>query len=65
MDTHSGVGRYRLYSNESEKTGEYKEGIGRLWDQTDLPEDIARYVKNDQKNSIMVAKNYVITLAHR
>ena len=29
LDTHSGVGRYRLSSNESEKTGEYKEGIGR------------------------------------
>jgi len=49
LDTHSGVGRYRLSSNESEKTGEYKEGIGRLWDQTDLPEDIARYVKMIKK----------------
>ncbi|EGT74727.1 putative s-adenosyl-L-methionine-dependent methyltransferase [Haemophilus haemolyticus M19107] len=49
LDTHSGVGRYRLSSNESEKTGEYKEGIGRLWDQTDLLEDIARYVKMIKK----------------
>lgn len=49
LDTHSGVGRYRLSSNESEKTGEYKEGIGRLWDQTDLPKDIARYVKMIKK----------------
>ena len=46
---YSGVGRYRLSSNESEKTGEYKEGIGRLWDQTDLPEDVARYVKMIKK----------------
>ena len=44
LDTHSGVGRYRLNSNESEKTGEYKEGIGRLWERTDLPEEVARYV---------------------
>ena len=44
LDTHSGVGRYRLSSNESEKTGEYKEGIGRLWERTDLPEEVARYV---------------------
>ena len=44
LDTHSGVGRYRLSSNESEKTGEYKEGIGRLWDKTDLPAEVARYV---------------------
>jgi len=49
LDTHSGVGRYRLSSNESEKTGEYKEGIGRLWDQTDLPEDVAHYVKMIKK----------------
>ena len=49
LDTHSGVGRYRLSSNESEKTGEYKEGIGRLWDQTSLPEDVAHYVKMIKK----------------
>ena len=49
LDTHSGVGRYRLSSNESEKTGEYKEGIVRLWYQTDLPEDVARYVKMIKK----------------
>lgn len=44
LDTHSGVGSYRLSSDEAEKTGEYKEGIGRLWEQTDLPEEISRYV---------------------
>lgn len=44
LDTHSGVGRYRLSSDESEKTGEYKEGIGRLWDQRDLPQEVSRYV---------------------
>lgn len=49
LDTHSGVGRYRLSSNESEKTAEYKEGIERLWEQTDLPEDVARYVKMIKK----------------
>ena len=49
LDTHSGVGRYRLSSHESEKTGEYKEGIGRLWDEKDLPEELARYVKMIKK----------------
>ncbi|OOF87714.1 23S rRNA (adenine(2030)-N(6))-methyltransferase RlmJ [Rodentibacter ratti] len=44
LDTHSGVGRYRLSSDESEKTSEYKEGIGRLWDQRDLPQEVSRYV---------------------
>lgn len=44
LDTHAGVGRYQLSSNEAEKTGEYKEGIGRLWERTDLPQEISRYV---------------------
>lgn len=44
LDTHAGVGRYQLSSDEAEKTGEYKEGIGRLWERTDLPEEINRYV---------------------
>lgn len=44
LDTHAGVGRYRLSSNEAEKTGEYKEGIGRLWEKTDLPPEVKRYV---------------------
>lgn len=30
-DTHSGVGRYDLTHEWSEKTGEYKQGIARLW----------------------------------
>ena len=44
LDTHASVGRYQLSSDEAEKTGEYKEGIGRLWERTDLPEEISRYV---------------------
>ncbi|OOF70985.1 23S rRNA (adenine(2030)-N(6))-methyltransferase RlmJ [Rodentibacter caecimuris] len=44
LDTHAGVGRYRLSSAESEKTAEFKEGIGRLWQRTDLPKDVAIYV---------------------
>ncbi|NLS14441.1 23S rRNA (adenine(2030)-N(6))-methyltransferase RlmJ [Vibrio sp. SM6] len=30
-DTHSGAGRYDLTHEWSEKTGEYKQGIGRIW----------------------------------
>lgn len=44
LDTHSGVGRYSLLSAEAEKTGEYIEGIARLWDRTDLPEEISLYI---------------------
>ena len=48
-DTHSGVGRYDLTHEWSEKTGEYKQGIARLWsmnedNQKDLPEELQSYL---------------------
>ncbi len=43
-DTHSGVGRYDLTHEWSEKTGEYKQGIAKLWQQHDLPEEILSYI---------------------
>lgn len=49
LDTHSGVGRYSLFSAEAEKTGEYLEGIARLWDRQDLPEEIAAYLDEIRK----------------
>ena len=45
LDTHAGAGLYRLFSQEAEKTAEYAEGIGRLWQRDDLPTEVARYVK--------------------
>lgn len=46
LDTHAGVGRYRLFREEAEKNAEYQEGIGLLWDvpQESLPPELARYV---------------------
>lgn len=49
LDTHSGVGRYRLFSEEAEKTAEFEEGILRLWGKTDLPEEVQRYVSQIKK----------------
>ncbi|GGK47491.1 23S rRNA (adenine(2030)-N(6))-methyltransferase RlmJ [Aliivibrio fischeri] len=43
-DTHSGVGRYDLTHEWSEKTGEYKQGIARIWEQANLPEEITSYL---------------------
>lgn len=43
-DTHSGVGRYDLTHEWSEKTGEYKQGIARIWQQSSNPEDIQSYL---------------------
>ncbi len=38
IDTHAGIGVYDLSSEEAQKTGEWKDGIGRLLD-ADLPGD--------------------------
>jgi 23S rRNA (adenine2030-N6)-methyltransferase len=40
IDTHAGIGRYDLTSDAAERTGEWVEGIGRLWGR-DLPEPLA------------------------
>ncbi len=40
LDTHAGIGQYDLSSGEAEKTGEWRDGIGRLLD-ADLPEKVA------------------------
>lgn len=44
IDTHSGAGMYRLHDDSSQKTGEYLEGIAKLWDEENLPEILADYV---------------------
>lgn len=49
LDTHAGVGRYSLLSAESEKTGEYSEGIARLWERDDLPKEILLYLNELKK----------------
>jgi 23S rRNA (adenine2030-N6)-methyltransferase len=43
LDTHAGAGRYDLRSAEAQKVGEYREGIGRLWDHTALSPELQDY----------------------
>ncbi|PJI45803.1 MAG: 23S rRNA (adenine(2030)-N(6))-methyltransferase RlmJ [Rhizobium sp.] len=40
LDTHAGIGLYDLSSEEAQKTGEWREGIGKLLD-ADLPAPVA------------------------
>ncbi len=44
IDTHAGAGGYSLEGRYAHKTGEYLEGIGRLWTRDDLPPELADYV---------------------
>ncbi len=40
LDTHAGIGLYDLSSDEAQKTGEWRDGIGRLME-AELPEKVA------------------------
>ena len=44
IDTHAGVGVYALDSAQATRSGEYEDGIARLWDRDDLPPALAEYV---------------------
>ncbi|MCQ9424792.1 23S rRNA (adenine(2030)-N(6))-methyltransferase RlmJ [Pseudomonas sp. LJDD11] len=44
IDTHAGIGLYDLQGDEATRTGEWVEGIGRLWEATDLPAAAAGYM---------------------
>jgi 23S rRNA (adenine2030-N6)-methyltransferase len=44
IDTHSGAGVYALDSAQAVKSGEYLDGIARLWERDDLPKPLADYV---------------------
>ncbi|MGV3345234.1 23S rRNA (adenine(2030)-N(6))-methyltransferase RlmJ [Enterobacteriaceae bacterium LUAb1] len=44
LDTHAGAGRYLLSGEHAERTGEYLEGIARLWQRDDLPEELLPYL---------------------
>ena len=45
VDTHAGAGAYSLESDFARKKGEFKDGIGRLWDREDLPSVLQSYLE--------------------
>ncbi len=44
IDTHAGAGGYALTDEFSQKTGEYLEGVAKLWGKEDLPGSLQQYV---------------------
>ncbi|WP_417762386.1 23S rRNA (adenine(2030)-N(6))-methyltransferase RlmJ [Shewanella sp.] len=46
IDTHAGAGGYSLEDEFSQKTGEYLDGVARLWQANDLPESLQMYLDN-------------------
>jgi 23S rRNA (adenine2030-N6)-methyltransferase len=44
LDTHAGSGRYDLASEVARKTGEFEQGIGRVWQVSDAPALVSDYL---------------------
>lgn len=44
VDTHAGAGLYSLESEHAKRTGEYVDGVGRLWPRKDLPPALDDYM---------------------
>ena len=44
VDTHAGAGLYALDAQEAARTGEWRDGIGRILDRRDVPDAIAHYL---------------------
>ncbi len=44
LDTHAGSGAYDLHGAPARKTGEYRDGIQRIWQHTDTPAVMAPYL---------------------
>lgn len=44
VDTHAGPGTYQLTGEYAQKNREFDNGIGRLWQRSDLPGPVAQYV---------------------
>jgi 23S rRNA (adenine2030-N6)-methyltransferase len=49
IDTHAGAGIYHLDSDWATQNAEFAEGVGKLWQRTDLPPLFARYIEQLQR----------------
>ncbi|MEH2922137.1 23S rRNA (adenine(2030)-N(6))-methyltransferase RlmJ [Samsonia erythrinae] len=45
LDTHAGAGRYQLSGEHAERTGEYLDGIAKIWQRDDLPPELEPYMQ--------------------
>lgn len=44
LDTHAGAGGYSLRTEHAERTAEYQDGVARLWQQPDIPAEMAPFI---------------------
>ncbi|WP_298213568.1 23S rRNA (adenine(2030)-N(6))-methyltransferase RlmJ [Acidocella sp.] len=63
LDTHAGIGRYDLARAEAEKTGEWRQGVGRLLDQA--PPALAEYAGMVRRLGLYPGSPVIIAAALR
>lgn len=62
LDTHSGPGIYSLADDEAQKNCEYKNGIAKLWNETNLPNAITRYKEVIEECNALESSNTELQL---
>ncbi|MBP8236829.1 MAG: 23S rRNA (adenine(2030)-N(6))-methyltransferase RlmJ [Pseudomonas sp.] len=45
LDSHAGIGLYDLHGDQASRTGEWLEGIARLWQSSDVPDPLLDYLE--------------------
>jgi 23S rRNA (adenine2030-N6)-methyltransferase len=45
LDSHAGIGLYDLHGDQASRTGEWLEGIARLWQASDVPDPLLDYLE--------------------
>lgn len=58
LDTHAGAGRYDLFSAEAMRSGEWRQGVGLIWDWANAPEAVKRLVAAVSANNADGALRY-------
>ena len=48
LETHGGAALYDLADDKAQKTGEYLEGIAKLWNRSDIPDAVLTYIAKVQ-----------------
>ena len=56
IDTHAGVGKYDLTSDQAQKNKEFNQGIGMLYTSQDSPDELTPYI-NQIKLFILLLKS--------
>jgi len=62
IDSHAGAGMYQLYDDYAQKTGEYKNGIEKILNANDIPDELNDYVELIQSINVQETSSKTLSL---